>query len=313
MISIIYLTNRLDPKFEWFVDSLANQTSENERIDIELIFVDAAIDKLVPEGIMPRKDLVSNAVNGRFNFKHIAPKPNIYQGEHRKTKTEMFAPATARNTGAQAAQGSFIAFVDDVSILMPGWWKAVKRAWEKNMVVCGSYKKHFEMNVENGILVSSREHPAGIDSRWRKGNNDFPVPLSGNELYGSSFGIPKDIYNAIGGFDEICDSIGGEDYHFGIRLNYAGYKLFYDRSMYTIESEELHAQPYLMLRDDRVLSPERYMARLKEFDVHSRQAPGNWDSSHMILDLLYGKRHIQPLGVNGESYHWFDKKPLNEI
>ncbi len=308
MISIVYLTNRLDPKFEWFVDSLANQINEPDRVDVEIIFVDAAYDK-----VESRRETVSNAVNGRFSFQHVKPKPNIYQGEQRKTKTEMFSPANARNTGVLFSRGSYIAFVDDVSVLMPTWWKAVKRAWTQNMIVCGAYQKHFEMNVQNGILVSSRSEVMGRDSRWKRGNDSYPIPLNGSELYGSSFGIPKDIFNAVGGFDEICDSIGGEDYHFGVRLNFAGYKLFYDRSMYTVESEELHAQPFLMLREDRVLSPDAYMARLREFDVHQRHHAGNWDSSHMILDLLYGKHHVHPLGAGEGVVHWFDKKPLAEI
>jgi len=59
--------------------------------------------------------------------------------------------------------------------------------------------------------------------------------------------------------------------------------------MYTIESEELHNQPYLMKRDDRVLSEGAYMKRLNEFGVQFRFQPGNWDSSHMILDILYQK------------------------
>lgn len=312
MISLVYLTNRKEPQFHWFVDSLANQTSENERVDIEIIFVDAVLEQPDYNADQRREEL-KQIVNGRFKYFHCPPKGNIYQGYSRKTKSEMFAPSNARNTGVRNAAGSYIAFIDDVSILMPTWYAAVKKAWEQNLIVCGAYQKHFEMNVQNGILVSSRAHPAGRDARWNRGNESYPVPLSGNELYGSSFGIPKDIFNSVGGFDEICDSIGGEDYHFGIRLNFAGHKLHYSRAMYTVESEELHAQPYRMWRDDRVLSPEKYMERLAEFGVHQRYQRGNWDSSHMILDLLYGKRHIMPLGVNGSDEHWFDKKPLAEL
>jgi len=57
-----------------------------------------------------------------------------------------------------------------------------------------------------------------------------------------------DAYLACNGQDEICDSGGAEDYDLGIRLMRAGYKIFYNRNMFTIESEELHAQKPIMIR-----------------------------------------------------------------
>lgn len=329
MISIIYCTNRIDPKFEWFVDSLANQTTEDERKHIELIFIDTCNDSRFDINEISRAELVRIAVDGRFKYKRSQPKPNVYQGKERKTKTEMFSPSNARNTGILISEGNYLVFADDVSVLMPGWWFAVKQAYEKNMIVCGSYQKHFEMVVDKGNLVSSRSHQGGIDSRWNGGNNGGPVPIQGSQLFGCSFGIPAIDIIAVNGFDEICDSIGGEDYQLGIRLNHAGKRIYYDRRMFTVESEELHNQPYLMLRDDRVLSPEAYMAKLSEFGVSKRHINGNWDSSHMVLDLLYELRQTWTLGNNFNlgadrenhyffppadiTNHWFDSKPLSEL
>jgi len=322
MISLIYSTNRENPCFGWFVDSLYNQTSPSDRDNIELIFIDYDYDN--------HKEQVEQLTNGKgfAGVIHSQPKPNIYQGSERKTTGEYFSPANARNTGIILSSGEYIVFADDVSVLMPGWFSCVQQAADKKMIVCGAYKKQFEMVVENGVIVSSQQNPMGIDSRWSIGK-DRPVRIEGTQLFGCSFGIPaEDILN-VNGFDEICDSIGGEDYQLGTRLAWSGKNLFYDRRMLTIESEELHNQPYLMKREDRVLEQGAYMGRLNELGITHRAIKGNWDSSHMVLDILYGKK-LKRTFVNyydlrtdrltktftpppSEDFHWFDKKPLAEM
>lgn len=303
---------------EWFLPSLLNQTTEDERKDIEILFIYSEAKELL--------------CRREFGFNKIlitGPKKNIYQGPYRKTKTEMFSPSNARNTGILLSEGTYLVFADDVAVLMPSWWNSVKEAAARNLIVCGSYQKHFEMEVENGVLVKSRYHEMGKDSRWKDGNDHHPVSIPGQSLFGCSLGIPaKDIID-VNGFDELCDSIGGEDYHLGIRLNNAGKKVWYDRRMLTIESEELHSQPFLMLRDDRLLPDGEYMKKLKEFNVHRRLAPGRPDSSHMILDILLGLRQTKTIYNNYSiaadrpnkycfpppdvTTHWFDNKPLAEI
>lgn len=321
MISIIYSTNRKEPKFDWFIDSLYRQIPISDRNNIELIFID--YDWSIQRSI----DLQS-IIDGRFIYIHHSPKDNLYQGRKRKTRGEYFSPSNARNTGVIASQGDYLVFCDDVSVLQFGWWEAVKRASNENKIVCGAYQKHFELIVDDGNILSSRGHSGGIDGRWDIGGVQ-PVKISGGQMYGCSFGIPANVMILVNGFDELCDSIGSEDYQLGMRLNNAGYQIWYDRTMYTIESEELHNQPYLMKREDRVLDEEKYMKRLKDFGVYKRSTTGNTDSSHMILDILIGSHQIVTLGNNynigffrqtatspfspEDKNHWFDNKPLIEM
>ncbi len=323
MISIIYSTNRKEPQFKWFIDSLLNQTSKEDRESIELIFIDYAYGKIGE----PRRVELETLIGNDFKFIHADPKDNDYQGEFRRTNTEYFSPCNARNTGFMYSSGDYIVFVDDVGVLMPTWFDAVKEAANKKLVMCGAYQKHFEMVVEYGKLISSRK--GGIDSRWKL-SEDKPVRIDGGQLFGCSFGLTSEAFEQVNGFDELCDSIGGEDYHLGIRLENSGYKIWYDRRMLTIESEELHNQDYKMLREDRVLSEESYMKLLAEYGVYSRIRPkGNLDSSHIILDILYGLRQRTTLGNNynikmqrqnktlpsqrGDELHWFDNKILSEL
>ena len=321
MISIIYSTNRENPRFDWFLDSLYRQTNESDRSRMEIIFIDYSAS-------IARCNYVTEIVNGRFNHVHYAPKGNLYQGDKRKTKGEYFSPSNARNTGAILANGEYLVFCDDVSVLMPGWYSAVMKSYEFGRTTCGAYQKHFEMVVNNGSIVTSRGHAGGIDGRWDLGGSK-PVKISGGQMYGCSFCMPARLFYAINGFDELCDSIGSEDYQFGMRLNNAGHQIWYDRNMLTIESEELHAQPYLMKRDDRVLSHDSYMDRLKCFGVYRRSTTGNTDSSHMILDILLGTHQtftvynnysLSELTVSKNTnpvmdteMHWFDDKLLIEM
>ena len=321
MISIIYCTNRENPMFEWFIDALYQQTFERDRQQMELIFIDYCY------GFKRAKEL-NEINNDRFLVKHYLPKPNLYQGKKRKTTGEYFSPSNARNTGALVSTGNYIVFCDDVSLPQPGWFDAVKNAQRKNMIVCGAYQKHFDMQVENGLLLNSLPNPGGIDGRWNLGGG-VPAIIKGGQMYGCSLGIPSDVLMQVNGFDELCDSIGSEDYQLGMRLNNGGHVIYYDRNMYTIESEELHNQPYLMKREDRVLPMEEYMKRLHDFGVYKRFTTGNWDSSHMILDILLGSHQVGSQGNNyslsffresgvlpfepDDTAHWFDNKPLIEM
>lgn len=326
MISIIYSTNRINPRFDWFLDSLYAQTTEEERTHLELVFIDFC---LCPT----RADMLKSLVNDRFQYIASKPKPNIYQGSMRKTKNEYFSPSNARNTGIVMSNGGYLAFVDDVSVLMPTWFHALKCAMDKMQIVCGAYQKHYEMVVEQGLLKSSRKHDGGIDSRWNLGDDNVPVRIFGQQMFGCSLGIPASYILEVNGFDELCDSIGGEDYQLGIRLNNADRRIYYDRRMLSIESEELHNQDYLMRREDRVLDEPKYMERLRGFGVERRCQPGNLDSSHMILDVLNGTKQIKSIYNNRDLAqqrslpreeriaehppeilnHWFDHKPLSEM
>ena len=332
MISIIYTTTRLDPKFEWFVDSLYHQILRDPDSPNEVELIKIQFDPTEPD------QFACNSLGALI----IPPKPSIYQGSQRRTSCDMFSQSSVRNTGAMRSRGDYLVFVDDVSIAMPGWWNAVKEAAAKGIVVGGAYQKHFEMVVEDGKLISSNQKTtevlengkmvkklSGMDCRWDLGNDNGPVRVGGGQLYGCSLGIPYSEFVKINGYDELADSIGYEDINFGLRLELAGVPIYYDRRMLTIESEELHNQPYLMKREDRVLPPEAYIAKLATFGPKVRHTTGAFDSSHMLLDIVLGTKQAWSFGNNytisderkngtlpkvpDTTHHWFDDKLLSEL
>lgn len=320
-LSIVALTYRQQPRFEWLIDGLAAQLRSGD--EVEVIFVDGRHSA-------PRTAQLARLVAGRFEFRHVAPKPTPYNGRFRLTRREYFAAASARNTGIVYASKGYVAFVDDVCVPMPGWLDEVRRAAAAGYVVAGAYWKQWEMVVQDGRLISSRAEPSGRDSRWQLGRDDRLVQIAGGQLFGCSCGMPRELLLKTNGYDELCDSIGGEDYQLGLRLEWAGAPIYFSRRMLTIESEELHRVEEGFVRLDKATDPQSYMRRLGEFGVARRATDGAYDSSHLILDISYGTRSVRSIGnyyelseLNAGNLlelverfprtHWFDGEPLNDL
>lgn len=123
VLTIAYMTNRREPRVDWFFASLARELSTaaaGELGNLRCVVVDfwadesgrrAAFAALAPAGV----ELV-----------HVPPKPTVWQGPHRLTGRDYFAAASARNTALCLAPDGWIAYVDDLSVLMPGWLAACR-------------------------------------------------------------------------------------------------------------------------------------------------------------------------------------------
>jgi len=317
-ISVVYATARSDPGFGWFADGVARQLPDGA--DVEVIVVDGRFRE-------ERGARFEGDAGGRFALRHVAAKPSPYQGPYRRTSSDCFAAASARNTGLVHARAPYVVFVDDCSVPMPGWWRAVERAAAHGEVVGGAYQKRWAMRVEDGLLAASRVDDSGIDTRWPLGDDSRPMRVHGGQLYGASFGAPRGLLLSINGMDEQCDTIGYEDVQLGLRLAHAGATILYDRSMLTIESIELGNAGPVLLRVDPELPEREYLDRLAGFGVTRRPTQGRFDASHMILDVVLG---TGSWATHGNCYwladlapdrygemvrrfpdtHWFDECPL---
>jgi glycosyltransferase involved in cell wall biosynthesis len=320
-LSVVYVTHREEPRFDWFANGLARQLSSSD--EVELIVVDGRAS-------LERASALGSIVASRFPVRQVQPKPNPYNGPSRRTSRDYAAIASARNTGLVHARHPYVLFVDDASVPMPRWWQAAREAAAEGYVVGGAYQKHWEMVVEDGLLVSSRSERSGIDHRWETGSDDGPTPMHGGHLFGCSFGAPRDLLLAVNGADELCDPVGGEDYHLGIRLEWSGASLRYDRRLLTIESEEHHRRGTIPIRVDKLLDDRRYFDSLASFGVAARSVDGTFDVSHLVLDVLYGTRSLRSLG-NGfdvatlapgmlpelaarlPTHYWADRQPFAEL
>jgi hypothetical protein len=281
-LTVCYITCRRNCHFPWFADSLALQGFTGL-----VIFV----DQWKGEGdTNSETDTTFNSYP--FQILHVEPKPYIWSGKYRVTSRNYFSAASFRNTGLCYAPDGWIAFVDDLAVLMPGWLSTVQEYMTKegNHVVCGAYKKVYELNVVDGVAKSWREEPSGIDSRWGQGNDSGGVQIGGAALFGCSFAAPVEAMLAINGLDEDCDPVGGEDWTCGYMLQYQGYHVWYDRRMLTLESEEDHHKEEPFLRVDRGKSPN--------------------DASHAILNMVLNGRKRAPNYFGEEGIRGLRQKIL---
>jgi glycosyltransferase involved in cell wall biosynthesis len=314
LTSICYITSRKNPLWDWFIDSLDSQTTQEEKdTDIELIFVDRLVDG-DNEAIAERKQQLHDAVRKRFRFEHVPPKASVWQGSHRVTSQDWFAASNARNTGVVRALGEFIVFADDLSVLAGTWWAAIKDARADNKVTCGAYQKMRSMKVENGNILFSEAYPGGVDNRLRHSQGSDPVPCKGNWLYGCSFACPTEFLLAVNGSDEACDGMGFEDCILGIRVANQGYEFQYDRRMMTYESDEHHHLDAVMRRTDKGTSPNdksHAMLKLAEATTYA-------ENSHFGPDGIRGlKKVFMDTGEiplpSGPTHDWYDGQSIAEM
>lgn len=310
MLTCAYITCRREPMVNWFFDSLHAQC-HGDYSNIKIVVVDFYADH--PGR---REDFKAKA---HCDITHIPPMPNVWTGPHRLTKDNMFAAATFRNTALCVSPDGYIVFVDDLSVLLPGWLKEVRDAEEQGFIACGAYQKVLGLEVDlAGNVQGYREFPPGKDTRCGQVFTDNPVPCGGSWCYGASLGVPVETALSVNGFDTRANIIGGEDYIFGIMLEKRGQPIRFCPRMGTFESEERHHLPGEHFK--RIIKP-------------GTTASGNFDSSHVILrkvqsgewsradaqpDLRALRQSVlfdnQPFPIPTEpTRDWFDGQPLGEL
>jgi len=341
VISIAYITGRSQPHWEWFVHSFCAQTTPEQRKQTQVIFIDG---KLWPQCALPangateinladhfyhdpkRRYDLEMVVNKRFPYLHIPPKPNVLQGPFKLTKRDFFCASNTRNTAIIAAKGDYLLCVDDLSVLMPGWIDQAMHAASSGYCVCGAYKKVKNMSVipyvdqymddvpDRNPLVQCDEFSGGVDSRWSRGDDSGIVPWSGAGLFGCSFGLPIETALAVDGFEPACNGEGGEDFDFGIRVERSGIKIFYNRNMLTLESEEGHHDGESLPRERRIVNRDRLPAGYDAYQMPNQAE--KYYSDHVLLNRVCNETsRITPILPEGlrtirERFMMFGMVPI---
>jgi hypothetical protein len=314
MLTIAYITFRERPRFEWFVKSLRREVRDtgSDFSSLQVLVVDGRL-WVDPNRAMEMQAVAKSA--GGLEFQHVPPKPTVWQGPNRLTSKDYFAAANTRNTAFCYTQGSHVAFVDDLSVLRPGWLKCHLEALKVHYVLSGLTDKIKNIDVnDNGDVISFTEHPPGRDSRRGQIPATGVHGSNGSWLYGGTFSVPLEGALRVNGQDEICDSIGGEDYDFGIRLQRAGYVLRISAECATYEDEDAHHTEAPMVRLDK-------------------PCPGGPYGSNVLYNRLTQENRFLPLGNNfslrdlrshilaGGTFpvtnlpdkYWLDNQPLVEM
>lgn len=327
-LTIAYITFRKFPRFEWFARSLRRELRSMPDVDhtrLQLLVIDGRLWETLAgdaaAGIARKFEFHSAAIEELpwLDLQHTTPKPTPWQGPARQTTKDYFAAASTRNTAFMLAKNPHVVFVDDLSVLLPGWLKAHYYAAEHRMVLAGTTCKNKDIVVTNdGRIQSYVEYKPGRDSRlklitapgeWQR--------CPGSWLYGGTFSVPLELALDINGQDEIHDSIGGEDYDFGIRLERAGANISICRTCGTFEDEDGHHTEAPMVRLDKLWphedGPYSSNRLLNDLLRHSGrlETKGNYFNLREVRETLKnGGTFPQP---PGNMRHWVDNQPLSEM
>ena len=132
MITIVRVSNRKFSNAAWFFESLDRELGGDYE-GVKVVLVDFWAQVLPDRkwgalDVMERKAQYQKGA--KCEFLHVPPKPCVWQGPHRLTQVDYAAFSAVRNTGLCYAEDGHVVFVDDLSVLMPGWWYEVKAAVE---------------------------------------------------------------------------------------------------------------------------------------------------------------------------------------
>lgn len=233
-LTIVYVTCRREPMFQWFAETLISQYPDGVVTD-QIIFIDSFIHH--EDG---RTEKLAKIVNGRFSYTHTPPKPSIWRGKYRKTKSNFFDASGTRNTGIILAENKHIVFVDDLSALADGCLKYHRQAAEDGIIFCGAYDKVSGIVISNNKIYSYKEK--NCDNRGGNQVGNQNLKIGGGWVFGQNVSFPLEFLERVNGYDEFLARRGCEDCNIGIRMELAGYKdlIFYNKNCLIIEDEAMH-------------------------------------------------------------------------
>ncbi|WP_141453394.1 glycosyltransferase family A protein [Pseudoxanthomonas sp. z9] len=161
-----------------------------------------ALDSVFAQTVPPCQVIVVD--DGSADGERLAEVLAGYGGKVRLLRQANAGPAAARNAGARACEGEWIAFLDADDSWLP---HKLERQLELGR------------DPRAGLLHGRARAPAlpremGFDALWEC-----------NRICTSMTVVRRQAFEALGGFDESPELVGAEDYHLWLRIAHAGWRV----------------------------------------------------------------------------------------
>lgn len=302
-LTVVYSTCREEPEIDWFLDSLCPHIHDWEKV--EVIIINALVKPFAIRESWKRQKIRS--------IRETAPKPCVWQGEHRITTHDWWAKCNALNTAVCLCTTDWIAFVDDRSVLMPSWMQAVRDAMAGNYAVCGTYEKRTGMTVKNGIIKNGGI-VTGRDNRHGDSSSTL-IACNGGWWYGCTNALPLEWILTLNGFPEKCDSVSFEDIITGMLLQNNGFPIKFDSRMKIVEDRSPGRCGTVFKRSSKEKHPHDTndkTHRILSWAQTAKRSDNPFDVRALRETILNGGSFPIP-DPNAEYRDWFDGQNLREM
>lgn len=154
------------------------------------------------------------------------------------------------NQGARSARGRCLIFLNNDMIALKGWLEPLLTALETNtkVGVVGAKLIYPDGTIQHaGIVVGNAPAPLTPFHIWRGKPRDYPAanqPRTCQAVTGACFGIRKDLFEELGGFDEGYLN-GYEDVDLCFRAREIGFEVLYIPSSELIHFESKTEKRFL--------------------------------------------------------------------
>lgn len=302
-VTVMLVTKRKEPKFEYALQSLKEQTFPHD--DFEYIIIDGYYHN--------RKDDVLSLIHKfevDFPVLYLPDKPCRWRGQRP-------CISNARNTALIFAKGQYIVQTDDCT-KMPNDWiekhllyleKDLEK--EKRYIVAGSWIGYqFTTEDEHGI-------EGCYGPEYRSTIIKEPKEVGAGWFYGHNCSYPLEPILDINGFDEILDGeMGQEDIDLAIRLERQGYKVMYDPTNITYSFLVTHTYEKNIIPVNKMLK-DGILHYSNEFSIQEllEDTERTWPKGNMIS--IKGSRKIWKSGLYSieQMYEmmekWIDPNPID--
>lgn len=309
-ITVSYNTSRHRPCVEWFLDSLAGQIKDGEKISVVIVNLHCKYTRILGHYSNHRHP---------FNYLETPVKPTVWQGEYRLTKQDWWSAANSRNTSLCLCKTDYILWVDDRSVLCPEWLQAAREAAEAGYAVCGTYEKTHNLVVENGLVKSYTELVDEKGNKYGKDHRsvtlgDVVTTVPGGWFFGGTLGMPTEMALTINGFDECLDSLSAEDTMMGLHLANNGFKIVFDHRLKIIEDRTPSELGEPMKRTSKEKHPndttDKGHEALRRFGKLKR-ASHHWNLREIRERVLRGEPFPHHNGQPERD--WFDQTLIKDM